>query len=485
MNLILNRSIYGLKRHAVFRMSSTLSSATTSSLLDTNAGSRFQTEHAFSVAPMMEYTDCHQRKLFRYLSQKAVLYTEMVTANALVRTEEPIRFLEADFTKEDPVVMQLGGSDPTMMADAARIAKQYGYSEFNINCGCPSDKVAGAGCFGAKLMLNPDLVSELALSISEITDKPTSIKCRIGVNDNDSYDELYNFIDIISKRALVNHFIIHARKAILNAKFSPEDNRKIPKLKYEYVYRLIEDFPHIAFTINGGITTMEESIYHLQGEAQREYFDKDRTTTKNLDNLHSMAGVMVGRACVDKPWHWSTIDSQLYNLPNQNIHRLQILDEYSNYAQHVVDAQGPKARRSLVKPLLGLFSSEPRGKLFRKKLDENLLDSSMSMKDIIMSASKVLSDRTLLQLPEERLLLEQQKIQIEEANRDGNRERRKIVDTSFVAAGSLITPSKSSSQPTDDVSSDVGLNREDSYQFLSMSMSLQEREQISKKPSIE
>lgn len=452
-----------------------------------SAGSLFQAEHAFSVAPMMEYTDCHQRKLFRYLSQKAVVYTEMVTANALVRTEEPIRFLEADFSKEDPVVMQLGGSDPTMMADAARIAKQYGYSEFNINCGCPSDKVAGAGCFGAKLMLNPDLVSVLALSISEITNKPTSIKCRIGVNDNDSYEELHNFIEIISKTAQVNHFIIHARKAVLNAKFSPEDNRKIPKLKYEYVYRLIEDFPHIAFTINGGITTMEESMFHLQGEAQREYFDKDRTTNKNLDSLHSMAGVMVGRACVDKPWHWSTIDNQLYDVPNQNMHRLQILDEYSNYAQHVVETQGPKARRALAKPLLGLFSSEPRGKLFRRKLDENLLDSSMSMKDIIMSASEVLSDRTLLQLPEERLLWEQRMMQIKEANEDGNGEIVEIADT-FVAPISFTnsntaSPSPSSS-PVETSLDGGGLKKEESYQFLSMGMSLQEREQIRKKSSL-
>ena len=152
----------------------------------------------------------------------------MVTANALVRTENQERFLEADFTKEDPLVLQLGGSDPKMMTDATKIAYNYGYRNFNVNCGCPSEKVAGAGCFGAALMLNPTLVADIASSVSGVSGKPTSIKCRIGVDNNDSYEQLYEFVETVSSQARVDHFIIHARKALLGGKFSPADNRRIP-----------------------------------------------------------------------------------------------------------------------------------------------------------------------------------------------------------------------------------------------------------------
>ena len=154
------------------------------------------TQHRFSVAPMMEYTDTHQRKLMRMLTKKSVLYTEMVTANALLRGDDIVRFLEADFAIEEPVVMQLGGSDPDQIYKASKIVSDYGYKQININCGCPSEKVAGAGCFGAALMLNPDLVSELCKSVYTATGSSATIKCRIGM-DSQIKLVLYNTANMV------------------------------------------------------------------------------------------------------------------------------------------------------------------------------------------------------------------------------------------------------------------------------------------------
>lgn len=336
---------------------------------------------AFSAAPMMEYTDAHQRKLMRLISRHSVLYTEMVTTNALVRNEEdPRRFLECDFDVEQPVVLQLGGSDPGQMKKASEIAVKWGYGEININCGCPSEKVADAGCFGAALMLNPALVVELAGAVGEATGRPATIKCRIGVNDRDSYDELSAFVARVSSEARVRHFIIHARKAILGAKFSPDDNRKIPPLKYDVVYRLTQNFPDLQFTLNGGINTLDE-------------------TKAVLDACPQLAGVMVGRAIVNTPFHWSVVDSRLYQASDQNLSRRVILDTYAAYAARVEKEQGGRARRAVVKPLLGLFHGEPNGRLFRAKLDEFLLDKAMAIDGVILKAAAHLRDETLDLLP--------------------------------------------------------------------------------------
>jgi tRNA dihydrouridine synthase A len=187
--------------------------------------------HLFSVAPMMEYTDKHQRALQRIMSKHTVLYTEMLVANALVRSGKAEKFLRADLDIEDPVVLQLGGSDPVQMKEAAKIAHDYGYKEINLNIGCPSEKVSGAGCFGAVLYHTPDLVSELAQAVGEATGKAATIKCRIGTDGHESYEELCNFIRTVSEKGKVTHFIVHARIAILGKKFTPKDNRSIPPLK--------------------------------------------------------------------------------------------------------------------------------------------------------------------------------------------------------------------------------------------------------------
>lgn len=252
----------------------------------------FSSNVKFSVAPMMDYTDRHQRYFMRLLTKHAVLYTEMITAAAIVHSDDVRHLLQFDKSIEEPVVLQLGGACPQQMQQATKIAMKHGYKEFNINCGCPSEKVSGSGSFGAALMLEPNLVADLCLSISEVSNVAPTVKCRIGVNGNDTYEELCTFIDTIHRRAHVDHFIIHARKAILGKKFTPKQNRETPPLNYPTVYKLKQDFPWIQFTLNGGVSTLEEAV--------EKY-------TKGCD------GVMVGRAIVKDPFAWRDIDKVIYN----------------------------------------------------------------------------------------------------------------------------------------------------------------------------
>ena len=324
-------------------------------------------QHRFSVAPMMEYTDRHQRTLMRLMTKEAVLYTEMVVANAIVRSDRRESLIAANFDVEEPVVLQLGGSCPQQMYEAVKIAMNYGYKQFNINCGCPSDKVAGSGSFGAALMLQPNLVSDLAIAVKEASGKPASIKCRIGVNDDDSYEQLAAFVGHISKASGVQHFIIHARKAVLNKGFSPQDNRNIPPLKYELVYRLVKDFPDLQFSINGGINTYEEATRCLS---------------------EGLAGVMVGRAIINQPFYWNQIDSILYgekNDQNKLKNRKEIILKYAQYADHIESVEGKRARRALLKPILGLFYGEHNGKLYKTTVDKLVKDMSLPVGEGVMA----------------------------------------------------------------------------------------------------
>lgn len=331
-------------------------------------------QHVFSVAPMMEYTDRHMRFLMRLISSKSTLYTEMVTANALIRTDEPKRFLEAEFGVENPLVLQLGGACPVQIKEASKIAVRAGYQEINLNVGCPSDKVAGAGCFGAALMLKPDLVAELAVAIGEATGRPATVKCRIGVDDADSYEHLADFVRRVSDVGGVQHFIVHARKAVLGANFSPEYNRKVPPLKYDMVYQLVRDFSHLSFSINGGVQTYDETKEHLR---------------------HGVLGVMCGRAVVNNPFYWRHVDSILYNSTDPGFNRREILAKYSSYCEDIEREQGKRVRRALLKPVLNMFTGEPNGKVFRCLLDDYIRDSDVSVGAVIFKASGCLADSIL------------------------------------------------------------------------------------------
>ncbi len=191
---------------------------------------------------MMEYTDRHLRFLLRLLSHRMVLYTEMITSQTLhFNPEARDRFLRFNAPEEHPVVLQLGGADPALLREASSLALPYKYDAINLNCGCPSERVSGAGCFGAALMREPRQVAELCTAMEEGAggEVPITVKCRIGVDDDDSYEQLAEFVRVVSEGSGVRHFVVHARKAILGG-LSPEQNRKVPPLKYPFVYRLVK-----------------------------------------------------------------------------------------------------------------------------------------------------------------------------------------------------------------------------------------------------
>ncbi|CAH9127153.1 unnamed protein product [Cuscuta epithymum] len=303
----------------------------------------------FSVAPMMEWTDSHYRTMARLISKHAWLYTEMLAAETIIYQKGNLDRFLAYGHEQHPVVLQIGGNDLGNLAKATELATPYGYDEINFNCGCPSPRVAGHGCFGARLMLDPKFVAEAMSVIASHTNVPVSVKCRIGVDDHDSYHELCDFIYKVSSQSPTRHFIIHSRKALLNG-ISPADNRKIPPLKYEYFYALLRDFPDLQFTINGGINTINEI---------------------NAARSEGAHGVMVGRGVYNNPWQLlGNVDSAVYGAPRSELTRRQVLEKYQAYGDSVLKiyGQGPTIR-DVVKPLLGLFYSEPGNSLWKRKVD--------------------------------------------------------------------------------------------------------------------
>ncbi|KAM3265328.1 tRNA-dihydrouridine(20/20a) synthase isoform X1 [Capsicum annuum] len=325
----------------------------------------------FSVAPMMEWTNNHYRTLARLISKKAWLYTEMLAAETIVyQTGNLDRFL-AYGPEQHPIVLQIGGNNLENLAKATQLATPYGYDEINFNCGCPSPRVVGHGCFGVCLMLDPKFVAEAMCVIAANTNVPVSVKCRIGLDGHDSYNELCDFIYKVSSQSPTRHFIIHSRKALLNG-ISPADNRKIPPLKYEYYYALLRDFPDLQFTINGGINSIDEV---------------------NAARMEGAHGVMLGRAAYSNPWRiLGLVDSSVYGAPLHSITRRQVLEQYQVYGDSVVRMYGNKPNiRDVVKPLLGLFHGEPRNVVWKRKVDAALLHCT---------TIKSLLEETLGEIPE-------------------------------------------------------------------------------------
>ena len=244
--------------------------------------------HRFCVAPMMDRTDRHERFFLRSLSKKAYLYTEMINANAVLfgNQNELLKFNEC----EHPLAIQLGGNDPIKLSEAATISESYGYDEINLNVGCPSTKVQN-GDFGAILMRNPNLVAKCVKAIKNNVNIPVSIKCRIGVDDMDEEKDLNTFIKKVSDSGC-KIFIIHARKAWLKG-LSPKENRNIPPLNYERVYKLKDEFPHLEIIINGGLENVEDSKNHLL----------------------KVDGVMMGRKAYENPFQLTKVDYLVYGMP--------------------------------------------------------------------------------------------------------------------------------------------------------------------------
>ena len=260
----------------------------------------------FSVAPMLDWTDRHCRYFHRLLTSETLLYTEMVTTGAIIHGKGD--FLAYN-EEEHPVALQLGGSNPQDLATCAKLAAERGYDEINLNVGCPSDRVQN-GRFGACLMAEPQLVADCIAAMKEVVDVPVTVKTRIGIDDQDSYEFLTDFVSIVSEKGGCEQFTIHARKAWLSG-LSPKENREIPPLDYPRAYQLKKDFSHLTIAVNGGVKTLEETKEHL----------------KHLD------GVMVGREAYQNPYILAEVDQQIFGLDKPIKKRTQVVQEMYPYIE--------------------------------------------------------------------------------------------------------------------------------------------------------
>ena len=294
----------------------------------------------FSVAPMMDWTDRHCRFLHRQLTRRAILYTEMVTADAVLRGDRE-RLLGFD-RREDPVALQLGGSEPAKLAEAAKVGAEFGYAEINLNVGCPSDRVQ-SGRFGACLMQEPALVAECVGAMRDAVSVPITVKCRIGVDDQDPERALRDVIGL-GARAGVKTFAVHARKAWLEG-LSPKENREVPPLDYDLVYRVKREHPKLRIVLNGGINTLDEAHRHLA----------------HVD------GVMLGRAAYHAPAMLADVDARFFG--GEPVSFDAAVDAYVAYVAQQLDRRVPLNR--LTKPMLGLFNGRQGARLFRRYLAEH------------------------------------------------------------------------------------------------------------------
>lgn len=297
--------------------------------------------HRFSVAPMMDWTDRHCRFFHRGLSRHALLYTEMVTAEAILHGNRD-RLLGFD-AAEHPVVLQLGGSDPVKLREAARIAAAYGYAEINLNVGCPSDRVQ-EGRFGACLMAEPELVARCVSAMADAVPLPITVKCRIGIDEQDAESDFRRFVDTVAD-AGCRVFVVHARKAWLKG-LSPKENREIPPLDYERVYRLKAERPDLTIVLNGGIATLEACEHHLR------YVD----------------GVMLGRAAYHDPYLLANVDRRLFGASEEPVTRREALERLIPVIERTIAAGG--RLNTITRHVLGLYHGRPRGRLFRRILSE-------------------------------------------------------------------------------------------------------------------
>ena len=296
----------------------------------------------FSVAPMMDWTDRHDRYFMRLMSKRARLYTEMVTADA-VRYGDRDKLLAYN-EEEHPLALQLGGSDPQALAEAAKIGEDYGYDEINLNVGCPSDRVQ-SGQFGACLMQEPDLVADCVAAMAAAVRVPVTVKSRIGVDDQDPQEALFGLVEKC-KSVGIGHFIVHARKAWLDG-LSPKENRDIPPLDYGLVYQLKQAHPDLLISINGGIETLDDCAAHL-GKTD---------------------GVMLGRAPYKNPYLLASVDSHLFGDADIAPSREQVVEQLIPYAEKLVANGTPL--HALTRHVMGLFQGLPGGRLWRRHLSEN------------------------------------------------------------------------------------------------------------------
>lgn len=297
----------------------------------------------FTTAPMMEWSDSHCRYFWRQLTRHAVLYTEMVTTGALIHGQ-PERHLSYN-EEEHPLALQLGGSDPAALAQCAKLAEEWRYDEVNLNVGCPSDRVQN-NMIGACLMAHPQLVADCIRAMQDACSIDVTVKHRIGIDDLDSYELLAAFVDTVAKTGC-RTFIVHARKAILQG-LSPKENREVPPLHYDTVYRLKQDFPQLEIIINGGIKTQEEVATHLQ----------------HVD------GVMLGREAYHNPAVLADVDPLWYGAAAPEYAQDRIAMVRSLYPYIEEQLSKGATLHHITRHILGLFNGQPGARLFRRVLSE-------------------------------------------------------------------------------------------------------------------
>jgi len=313
-----------------------------------------------SVAPMMDCTDRHERYFLSLISQNIQLYSEMIVSNAIIRGD---RDKILSFKKvKNPTILQLGGSNPSELAEACKISEQYGYDEINLNLGCPSKKVQ-KNKFGACLMKEPDLVADCVNAMVNATKLPVSIKTRIGYNDIEDFDFLKNFISTL-KKAGTNKFIIHARRAILT-KLTPKQNLSIPPLKYDFVYNLKKEFKEDEVIINGGISEI----------------------SKIKDHLKKVDGVMIGRAIYHSPYFLAEIEKEIFqsnNVPTRN----DVMEKLIPYIQE--ETKKGVQLNHIMRHTVGLFHGQSGSKQWKQYLSRNMCirDADIQKVDHIMDQIK-------------------------------------------------------------------------------------------------
>jgi tRNA-dihydrouridine synthase A len=319
--------------------------------------------YPISIAPMMDRTDRHYRYFMRQITKRTLLYTEMVTAQAITHGDR--EHLLGFSPEEKPLVLQVGGDDPTMLAACARIAEEFDYDEINLNVGCPSDRVQ-SGNFGACLMAQPALVAECVAAMMAATRIPVSVKHRIGIDDIDSYDHMANFVQTVAA-AGCQRFSVHARKAWLQG-LSPKENRDVPPLRYEDIYRLKHEFPHLWIEINGGIKTLQQTQSHL------EHVD----------------AVMIGRAAYDTPYLFADVDRLFFGEDGAAKTRSQVIHAMLPYVEYWT-TQGLKLN-SITRHMLMLFHGQPGSRSWKRLITENACRAGASvevLKDALAEVEQI------------------------------------------------------------------------------------------------
>lgn len=291
---------------------------------------------------MLDWTDRHCRYFHRLMTQQTLLYTEMVTTGAIIHGQGDFLLFNQE---EHPIALQLGGSNPQDLAICAKKAAEYGYDEINLNVGCPSDRVQN-GKFGACLMAEPELVAECVAKMKSVVNIPVTVKTRIGIDEQDSYEFLTRFISIVHEQGGAEQFTIHARKAWLSG-LSPKENREIPPLDYERAYQIKRDFPQLDIAVNGGIKTLEESKQHLT----------------QLD------GVMVGREAYQNPYMLADVDQTLFGSTKPIKKRTEIVELMYPYIEQQL-SQGASLGH-MTRHMLGLFQAMPGARQWRRYISEN------------------------------------------------------------------------------------------------------------------